>query len=184
MAKLALASNHEIHHEAVWRVVELEVLPWIRDATVVGALRQQNASHQGFTQDDVEALDAKWRQELLADERPLIDAVLATELSQFLKRIRAESDGLLTEIFVVDRFGLNVGQSDVTSDYWQGDEAKWQKTFLQGVGAVFIDKVEEDESTQQFQAQVSLAIADPDTTEVIGSVTIGVDVDMAMDLES
>jgi hypothetical protein len=33
-----------------------------------------------------------------------------------------------------------VGQSDVTSDYWQGDEGKWQKTFGTGdANAIFVD---------------------------------------------
>ena len=82
----------------------------------------------------------------------------------------------------MDNKGLNVGQSDVTSDYWQGDEAKWKKTFLVGPDAVFIDKVEEDESTQQFQSQVSLSIVDPTTKNVIGAVTIGIDVEVLHEL--
>jgi hypothetical protein len=46
---------------------------------------------------------------------------------------------MITEMFVMDAKGLNVGQSDVTSDYWQGDEAKWQKTYGAGPGVVFVD---------------------------------------------
>ena len=42
----------------------------------------------------------------------------------------------------MDKFGLNVGQSSVTSDYWQGDEDKFQKTFAVGPDAVFIDEPE------------------------------------------
>ena len=84
---------------------------------------------------------------------------------------------MVTEIFVMDNKGLNVGQSDVTSDYWQGDEAKWQKTFLAGADAVFIDAVEFDESTQTFQSQLSLPVVDPQSGDVIGAVTIGVNVD-------
>ena len=49
--------------------------------------------------------------------------------------------------------------------------------------AIFIDSVEEDESTQQFQSQISLSIADPDTGNAIGCITVGVDVDLAMDLD-
>jgi serine/threonine protein kinase len=51
----------------------------------------------------------------------LIDSLLKNELSAFLAKKKAESKGLLTEIFVMDNKGLNVGQSDVTSDYgWPG----------------------------------------------------------------
>ena len=77
----------------------------------------------------------------------------------------------------MDDRGLNAGQSDVTSDYWQGDEAKWQKTFKAGADAVFVDVVEKDESTQQLQVQVSVSIKDPETGKVIGAVTLGINVD-------
>ena len=80
----------------------------------------------------------------------------------------------------MDNKGLNVGQSDVTSDYWQGDEAKWQKTFSVGPTAVFVDKVEKDESTQKFQTQVSISIVDGGAA--IGAVTVGLDVEMLMDM--
>jgi hypothetical protein len=82
----------------------------------------------------------------------------------------------------MDNKGLNVGQSDVTSDYWQGDEAKWQKTYSVGPAAVFVDKIEQDESTQKFQTQVSISVVDPAGGAVIGAVTVGLDVEMLMDM--
>ena len=85
---------------------------------------------------------------------------------------------MITEIFVMDARGLNVAQSDVTSDYWQGDEAKWQDTFSKGPGAVHISEVEEDESTQTFQSQVSMSVTDPADGSVIGAITVGVNVEM------
>jgi hypothetical protein len=82
---------------------------------------------------------------------------------------------MYTEIFVMDNKGLNVGQSDVTSDYWQGDEAKWQKTYQVGPDAIHVSDVEQDESSQVFQAQVSVPVVDGG--QVIGAVTVGVNVD-------
>ncbi len=38
----------------------------------------------------------------------------------------------MTEVFVMDARGLNVAASDVTSDYWQGDEEKFSETFPKG----------------------------------------------------
>jgi len=78
----------------------------------------------------------------------------------------------------MDAKGLNVGQSDPTSDYWQGDEAKWQKTFSAGADAVFVDEVEQDESTQQLQSQASFTISDPETGEPIGAATAGINLEM------
>src|SRR3546814_10661759 len=82
----------------------------------------------------------------------------------------------------MDDKGLNVGQSDVTSDYWQGDEAKWQKTYSVGPNAIFVDKVDQDESTQKFQTQVSMSVVDPASGKAIGAVTVGLDVEMLMEM--
>ena len=91
--------------------------------------------------------------------------------------MKKERGGQVLEIFVMDNRGLNVAQSDVTSDYWQGDEAKWKKTYSVGPDAVFVDEVELDESSQTFQAQISMSIKDPATNAVIGAITVGVNVD-------
>ena len=150
---------------------------WIADMTVIDAVRAQNRKNADLSQADIDRLDKQWRAETKASERPLIDSVLNTGVSKKLADNKKSVGGLVTEIFVMDNKGLNVGQSDVTSDYWQGVEAKWQKTFLAGADAVFIDEVEFDESTQTFQSQLSLPVVDPQSGDVIGAVTIGVNVD-------
>ena len=67
--------------------------------------------------------------------------------------------------------GLNVGQSATTSDYWQGDEAKFQKTFLVGTDAVFVDEAEYNEETGTWRSQLNLTLVDPDDN-AIGAATI------------
>ncbi len=62
------------------------------------------------------------------------------------------------------------------SDYWQGDEAKFQKSFGAGPDAVFVDIIEKDESSQALQSQASLTISD-DGGMPIGAITIGVNID-------
>ncbi len=155
-----------------------QIKSWVADATVIDAVRAQNKKNAGLSQDQIDKLDKQWRAETKASSKPLIDSVLATVLSKHLKGVKDKGAGLFTEIFVMDDKGLNVGQSDVTSDYWQGDEGKWKKTFLAGPNAVFVDEVEFDESTQTYQAQISVSIADPDTGKVIGSITVGVNIEL------
>ena len=153
------------------------VKQWISDDTVVQAVKAQNAKHAGLSQADIDNMDKDWRAQTGASSKPMIDAVLSNAVSQYLKQQQEAAGGLVTEIFVMDNRGLNVGQSDVTSDYWQGDEAKWQKTYQAGANGLFIDEVEMDESTQTFQSQVSMSIVDPATGEVIGAITVGVNID-------
>lgn len=150
---------------------------WMAESVVIEAVKAQNAKHANLTQAEIDALDKQWRAETKAGAKPLIDAVTKNALSAHLKKLEDSTKGLVTEIFVMDNKGLNVGQSDITSDYWQGDEAKWQKTFSVGPDAVFVDKVEKDESTQKFQTQVSISIVDPASKQVIGAVTAGLDVE-------
>ncbi len=150
---------------------------WVNHPTVVDAIKQQNALHAGLSKDEIVEMDKQWRAETASADRPLIHKVLTNSLSRYLANASKEQQGLVTEVFIMDNRGLNVGQSDVTSDYWQGDEAKWQKTFLVGPKAMIIDDVELDESTQTFQSQLSMSITDRATGEVIGAITVGVDVE-------
>lgn len=45
------------------------------------------------------------------------------------------------EIFVIDYQGAIVVMTNKTSDYWQGDELKFEKAFNQGQGQVFVGDV-------------------------------------------
>jgi hypothetical protein len=174
----AVAQDKHAPKAQAW--AEKTLREWMKDPVVIAAVKAQNAKHADLTQDKIDALDKQWRAETKAPAKPLINEVMGNALSAFLKKKEAEGKGLVTEIFVMDNKGLNVGQSDVTSDYWQGDEAKWQKTFSVGPTAVFVDKVEKDESTQKFQTQVSISIVDGGA--VIGAVTVGLDVEMLMEM--
>jgi hypothetical protein len=166
---------------ALQRFVEEKVRPWLQEAVVVDSLRQQNASNTAISQADIDRLDGDWRAQAKQGGGPLLDEVMARSLSTFLKERQAASDGLISEVFVMDGHGLNVGQSAVTSDYWQGDEPKWQKTYPVGPEAIFIDEIEFDDSSQMFQSQVSVAVPDPATGQPIGAITIGVNLERLID---
>lgn len=157
--------------------VENHAQSWLGNPLIVSAINTQNTAHQSVDQAAIDAMDQQWRAESVNGSGPMIDKVLANELSVYLQGVQEESQGLITEVFVMDNRGLNVGQSDLTSDYWQGDEAKWQKTFQAGPDTLFVDDVELDESSQRYQTQVSYSITDPVTGDVIGAVTIGIDAD-------
>jgi len=142
---------------------------WVRDPLVLDVLRAQNAAHQELTESEIIALDAIWREQVVSGG-DLIDGILSNGLSAHLKGIQAEG----AEIFITDARGLNVGQSDLTSDYWQGDEDKWKVPHA--TSEVHISGIEFDESSQTYQSQVSLPIMDDGT--FVGVITVGVDVEM------
>lgn len=153
--------------------VEANVMSWAESAQVISAVKAQNAKTAGSSEAQILDWDSQWRAQVGQSTQPLIAEVMGTDLSAFLGEQVAASEGRITEIFVMDALGLNVAASDVTSDYWQGDEAKYTETFNAGSGAVFVDAVEFDESTQSYQGQISISLTDPSTGEVVGAMTIG-----------
>ena len=157
-----------------------EIGRWAQSDVLVRAITEQNARTTAYDQAQIDALDQAWRAEVGAADTPTITPVLTNTASDFLREQVASSQGAITEIFVMDARGLNVAASDVTSDCWQGDEAKFTETHGVGVGAVHIGDVEFDDSTQRYQGQVSLTIVDPATGQPIGAMTVGVDVESLM----
>lgn len=113
--------------------------------------------------------------EQLAAGKESIKTIRGNATSTWLKQVMAKAPkGAVTEIFVMDGYGWNVGQTGGTSDFFQGDEGKWQKTFAGGdPKEIEVLPVVEEDGVRI--SQVSLPIKDGD--ESIGAVTIGVDVD-------
>ena len=134
------------------------------------SVKTHNAQEAQQSEADIKALDARWR----ADDRELIDPILEHELSQYLAQIVAASEGTITEIIVMGIKGGNVAVSSQTSDYWQGDEEKWQKTVGAKTDERFIDGVEFDESTGTFSQQMSQRFQIDGRAS--GAITIGFDI--------
>jgi len=170
----ALANEFEAQ---IMDILNNQVRAWLSDPAIVEAVKAQNAEHANMGDADIDTLDKKWRAEAKAGGGDMINGVLGKDISKFLTGKKEGSNGVFSEIFVMDNKGMNVGQSDVTSDYMQGDEGKWQKTYQAGPDAVFVDEVEFDDSSQTFQSQVSATIVDPEDGKPIGAITLGINVE-------
>ncbi|MDP5085634.1 MAG: type IV pili methyl-accepting chemotaxis transducer N-terminal domain-containing protein [Yoonia sp.] len=157
-----------------------ELTNWLSDPALIAAINAQNAAHADLTEEAVIALDQQWRAEAGNGGGPLIESLLTAPVSTWLLDQQVATAGFVTEVFIMDNKGLNVAQSVETSDYWQGDEAKWQETYSVGPNALHISEVEFDDSTGFYQSQASLSITDPATGEVIGAVTFGINVQNLM----
>lgn len=179
LAGLIMPGSSEANeYEAQLRdLYEQRLQSWLQSPVLIEAIKRQNSSHSGLTDADIDAMDKDWRREAKDGGGPLIDGLSKREASAYLVDKKKESGDLITEVFVMDNKGLNVAMSDVTSDYMQGDEAKWRKTYAQGAGQVFIDELEFDDSSETFQCQVSATVVDPSTGQAIGAVTFGVNVE-------
>lgn len=80
----------------------------------------------------------------------------------------------IKEAFIIGNQDAVAGENDLTSDYWQGDQAKWKGSHNKGKGGVDISKVKHNKSTSSQLQQVSIPLTD--NAKVIGAITFGLDI--------
>lgn len=160
--------------------LENNIRSWAQSPVLVEAITRQNGETQGYSQEDIDALDRQWRAAGETAETAALGQVLHNAAADFLRQQVSDSDGRITELFIMDAQGLNVAASDRTSDMWQGDEDKFQKTYSIGADATHFGAIELDESSRHYQAQISLTITDASTGAPIGAMTVGVDAEALM----
>jgi len=156
--------------QAVYDLANAKLVSLGKSNLIISAVKEQNAKNMSL--ESIKEMDEKWKNTPgIADfMKPLMDSGCGPNLKQI-----QSMNPFYAEIFVMDNQGANVCQTDKTSDYWQGDEAKFQESFNGGVGAVFVDDVEFDDSTQSYISQVSVPVMDGG--KAIGAITFGIDVD-------
>ena len=143
--------------EMVLEYAKTDLQSWITDPVIIYAIKEQNELRASVSDFKIRGMDKRW-----IDGGKYGDMVLEMldRQASIITRDRRElSNGIITEIIVMDNRGMNVAISDRTSDFYQGDEAKYQETFLKGPDAVHVSELEFDESTQKIQTQVSLPLS-------------------------
>lgn len=174
-ASLAVAAE-----KAPQKVVDLAQTTLVKlgtDAVIVKAVKAENA--KGKTLEQIKALDKTWQE--TAGIADYMQAMMDSECGKHLRQLQSSAP-YYAEIFAMDNQGANVCMTDKTSDYWQGDEAKFTESYKGGAGAMHISNVKFDDSTQAYLVQVSVPVKDGD--KVIGAITIGIDIDKVLDAKA
>ena len=165
---------------AMQSFLDTSIRNWSADPALIAAIIAANTDRATYDQAMIDAADTAWRAEVGQADTPTITPVLINAAADFLRVQVDGSGGKITEAFITDAKGLNVAVSAPTSDMWQGDEDKFTAVFPAGAAGVLFGEVELDESTQTYQSQISVAIVDPATGAVIGTMTVGVNADALM----
>ncbi len=164
---------------SVERLTKNEIMILAKEPIIVDAVKEANRTATKSL-NEIIRLDKRWRATEGVDG--WIGGFLNNPCAKYLQKVQKEhmkgGRFLYSEIFVMDKQGNIVAESNKTSDYWQGDEAKFVKSFADGKGAIFIDKPSFDESTQTYLVQVSVPILDPYTGGAIGAMTVGVNLEV------
>jgi hypothetical protein len=161
----AEAASQEIVNLAHSKLAEIG-----KDPIIVAAVKAANA--KGKTLDEIKAKDKEWITS--RGVTPFMREMMNSQTGRHLSNIYYSTQYFM-EIFVMDNQGANVAMTGKTSDYWQGDEAKFKKAFNDGKGGIFVDEVEFDLSVMAFLVQVSVPVMDGG--KAIGAITFGIDSD-------
>lgn len=140
------------------------------ESAIVKAAQAQNAKKVPLA--DIKKLDADWM--AASGVTAFMRALMENEVAKALKKGMAAMPAIV-EAFAMDDQGALLGEASKTTDYWQGDEAKWEKSFAKGRGADFIDKAQFDESSQTYSVQVSVPVMAGG--KAIGAITVGLSLD-------
>ena len=135
------------------------------DPVVIAAIKEQNAKKVSLA--EIQKIDKAWTD----GDTKVSNEVSARPCSAKLQELLRKQPDLI-EAFAMDDQGANVCMSDRTSDYWQGDEAKWQKSFNGGKGGVNFEERKFDSSAKAVVVQVSVPVLDQG--KAIGALTVGV----------
>jgi hypothetical protein len=153
--------------------IKNNILKWINNRLIVNSVKEANWKNRNRKETEIIEQDKRWRD----GDSDFINLYLNNKAAKYLQEILKKSNGSIAEIFVMDFQGCNVATANKTTDFWQGDEAKFKNSYNNGKGSVFVSDAEFDESTNSFIVQISLPIVDPSTNKVIGAITIGIDLD-------
>lgn len=143
---------------------------WGNNPMLVTAVKQQN--DKGTSLETIKSTDKEWMAAI--GVTPFMKAMMDNDTAGELKKLESTKP-YFTEVFLMDNQGANLAMTNKTSDYWQGDEAKFTESFKGGQGAVHIGKVKFDKSSQAYLVQVSVPVMEGG--KAIGAITIGVNLD-------
>lgn len=149
---------------------EQTLLPFGRNPVIVAAVKAQNGRRLGI--DQIREIDRQWM-DTEGVSRFMLN-LMSNDCALALYNLQSRYP-FIVESFVTDNQGANVGQTIKTSDYWQGDEAKFTKSFLNGDGGLFFGGVEYDESSGEIVVQISIPVMDG--PRAIGTITFSVSLD-------
>lgn len=151
--------------EAILDKKSLSIEGLVLDPVITSEVKKANRANEGLSLPKILELDQRWRNGEKAGSfiMSFLENSVAVKLTEF-----QEANPGFREIFVTDEHGLNVGQTNKTTDYYQADEEWWVRAYNSGEGKTYHGLVEFDESAQTEAVSIYVPIRDPDTGRAIG----------------
>ncbi len=137
--------------------------------TLVAAVSAQNRKDTSLI--EVLRIDQQWTGS--PGLTPLKQSLQENPAALVLKaKMEASDKYAFSEMFLTDKLGANVAAVPATSDYWQGDEAKFQVPAVSE--KTYYGPLEWDESSGAFSVQISVPVRG-ESGAIIGVLVVGVE---------
>ena len=191
VSTLHLSSREE---ERIRAQVDQRVAPLLTSGSLRELLVKSNQLNSKLDMTAIHQADVKWITASDEGARPeWIRAILDSPESAHLHTWQEKQQGLFREILLTDSRGLLVASSEMTSDYYQGDEEKVSQPlqmastpssvrhngwFDRGDGHYPTALIDYDASTGRFLVHISYLIRDGQ--QLLGVLCLGIDLEMAL----
>ncbi|MCG8589222.1 MAG: hypothetical protein MJE66_08020 [Proteobacteria bacterium] len=134
----------------------------LQDEVVIAALHGANERDRQRTRADLLKADERWVRE---NGGAFAESLVQERCSVSLRHLQQSLPGF-AEIFVTNNRGVNVCQTNKTSDYYQADEGWWTQTWDER--EAWHGGLEHDASADVIGVALYLPVVDPDTGELLG----------------
>ncbi|MEK7849548.1 MAG: ATP-binding protein [Candidatus Omnitrophota bacterium] len=142
---------------------------------IIKTVEAANAEHAGVSEEEnlrrMKNMDIDWA---VSGWPRLKDSLLNNDVSEVLGDIQKSKKSILSEIFITDRSGALIATTNKTSDYFQADEKWWQRSYNNGLGAVYTTAMEWDENSNSYGFSIACPIIGAEA-EVIGIMKVVID---------
>ncbi|MDH3611301.1 MAG: ATP-binding protein [Nitrosopumilus sp.] len=155
---------NEIDKNIFLRIIESE--EFSKDPRLKTSIQISNEKYDKIKDVEkyIDEQDSKWTSVSFEEKNSLVENLIDHENSKILKSKinfyeQKFGDLVFAEIFTTNKYGVNVAQSDVTSDFKQSDEEWWQVAKNEGI---HLNDVNFDESAGVYSIDISVRIDDDD----------------------
>lgn len=122
---------------------------------VIGVVLASKESLAALSEEEILERDREWR--AARKVSPLMLELMRNDCALRLMQLQ-EDDDSFSEIFVTGESGVNVCQTNRTSDYLQSDEDWWQDAYASGAGRDSLGRIQFDESAGVESISIALPI--------------------------
>ena len=139
---------------------------WVQNPVLINSVIEQN--QKKIPLKEIMKIEKQW---LAGKNNDFAISLQKNRAGKLLYNHISQNPKLYVEAFLCDEKGAVVAEYPETTDYWQGDEEKFLKSYNSGKGQIYVGPLSFDDSTKTNSVQISIPVFDKKKT--IGVLIVG-----------